>query len=315
MKKKSTLGGEIVKFRNAVLAVIIITLVAAVLLLPALMKGKTRVPLAGPDISSLKYEEIYFNNGDLRLAGMIFVPQGKGPFPVAVIIHGSGTSRRTSKWYLSVTRHLQKNGIAVLLPDKRGSEKSEGNWVGADFEDLAGDTLAAVEYVRNQELFTPSGIGLVGMSQGGWIAPIVAAKDRDIAFVVSMSGASVTTNQQLLHEEVHNISHFTWPFVARLLAPVTTKRILKMNHVKPYAGYDPVPYWEKVDAPVFFAFGEKDVNVPVDASIEVLSANLSVELIKVYPDGGHAIRDKKTNRVQDEFLDDLVEFIKQSLKS
>jgi dipeptidyl aminopeptidase/acylaminoacyl peptidase len=296
-------------FKRTVIVVVTVVFVMGVLLLPAVFKDRARPPLAGPDLLSLEYKEIEFDNGDLRLAGMIFVPEGEGPFPVAVIIHGSGTSRRNSRWYLSVTRHLQDNGIAVLLPDKRGSEKSEGNWRGADFEDLAGDTLATVEYIRNQELFTHSGIGLVGMSQGGWIAPIVAAKDKDIAFVVSMSGASVTTQQQLIHEEIHNISYYTWPFVARLLAPSTTKRILKMDHVKPYAEYDPVPYWKKVDAPVFFAFGENDENMPVEACIKVLRENLSVDLIKVYPDGGHAIRNKQSNKVNDEFLDDLVEFI------
>jgi dipeptidyl aminopeptidase/acylaminoacyl peptidase len=299
------------KLKKTIFGVIFFFLLLGVLLLPAVFTDKSHTPLTGPDLSSLKFKEIQFDNGDLRLAGMIFVPEGEGPFPVAVIIHGSGTSRRNSKWYLSVTRHLQENGVAVLLPDKRGSERSEGSWVGADFETLAGDTLAAVEYVRNQEFFPHSGIGLVGMSQGGWIAPIVAAQDKDITFVVSMSGASVTAQQQLVHEEIHNISYFTWPFIARLLAPVTAKRIQKMDHVKPYAGYDPVPYWKKVNAPVFFAFGENDKNVPVDTSIKILRDNLSVDLIKVYPDGGHAIRDNETDQVQDEFLDDLVEFIRR----
>jgi hypothetical protein len=302
------------KLKRTAIGVATIFLIAAALLMPALFTDRSRAPLVGPDLSSLKYKEIQFDNGDLRLAGMIFVPEGEGPFPVAIIIHGSGTSRRASKWYLSVTRHLQESGIAVLLPDKRGSEKSEGNWRGADFEDLAGDTKAAVEYVRYQELFTPSAIGLIGMSQGGWIAPIVAAEDKDLSFVVSMSGASVTTDKQLLHEEIHNISNYTWPLVARLLAPITTKRILKMDNVKPYAGYDPVPYWKKVEAPVFFALGENDENVPVDECIEILREKMSVEFIKVYPDGGHAIRDRETNRVQDEFLNDLVEFIKGSQK-
>ena len=301
--------------KRTIIVVVTVVFVMGVLLLPALLRDRSRAPLVGPDLSSLKYEEIQFDNGDLRLAGMLFSPEGKGPFPVAVIIHGSGTSRRNSKWYLSVTRHLQDNGIAVLLPDKRGSEKSEGNWRGADFEDLAVDTLAAVENVRNQKLFTHSGIGLVGMSQGGWIAPIVAAKDKDIAFVVSMSGGSVTVKEQLLHEEIHNISYYTWPFVARLLAPVTSGRIQKMDHVKAYAEFDPLPYWKKVDAPVFFAFGENDENVPVKVSIKTLKENLNVDLIKVYPDGGHAIRDRETNQVRNDFLDDLVEFIKQSLKN
>jgi dipeptidyl aminopeptidase/acylaminoacyl peptidase len=211
-----------------------------------------------------------------------------------------------------VTEHLQKSGIAVLLPDKRGSEKSGGSWIGADFETLAGDTLAAIEYVRSQELFTHSGIGLVGMSQGGWIAPVAASRENNLAFVVSMSGASVTAYQQMVHEEVHNISRFTWPFVARLLAPVTARRIQKMAHISAYADFDPVPWWKKVDAPVFFAFGENDANVPVKTSVQVVEESLSVDVVKVYPGGGHAIRDPETNEVQEEFLADLVEFINRS---
>jgi pimeloyl-ACP methyl ester carboxylesterase len=148
------------------------------------------------------------------------------------------------------------------------------------------------------------------MSHGGWIVPVVAAGDPEIAFVVSMSGTSVTPSQQLRHEEVHNISHFTWPIVARILAPITTKRILKMDHVRSYADFDPTPYWKKVDVPVFFAFGEGDENVPVEESIKVLKERLRIDLIDVYPGGGHAIRDMQTNKVQDEFLDDLEEFIR-----
>lgn len=299
---------------KSVVGVLIIFLAAVLLLLPSLFTDRSRPPLAGPDLSALRYQDVQFDNGGLQLAGMIFIPEGEGPFPVAVIIHGSGTSRRANKWYLSVTRHLQENGIAVLLPDKRGSERSQGSWIGADFEELAGDTMAAVQYVRDQDLFTHSGIGLAGMSQGGWIAPVAAARDREIAFVVSVSGASVTTGQQLLHEETRNISRFTWPFIARMLAPITTHRIQKMDHVKAYASFDPMPYWKKVQAPVFFAFGENDENVPVEASIRVLSENPGAALIRVYPDGGHAIIDRETGRVQGDFLDDLTEFIRRSTK-
>jgi dipeptidyl aminopeptidase/acylaminoacyl peptidase len=292
-------------------AIFIILLLGAAVL-PALFTGNPRAPLIGPDLADLAYEEIQFDNGDLRLAGMVFVPEGEGPFPVAVIIHGSGTSRRNNAWYLSVTRHLQDNGVAVLLPDKRGSAKSEGSWVGADFHDLAGDTLAAVSFVRAQERFADSPVGLVGMSQGGWIAPVAAAEDGGIDFVVSMSGATVATDRQLLHEEIHNISEFTWPFIARLLAPMSSRQILNMDHVRAYADFDPMPYWRRVGVPKFIAFGGDDSNVPVEESLEALRQSGIDGLIKVYPDGGHAIADPETHTVQVEFLDDLVEFIGRS---
>jgi len=289
-----------------------VIIVVFLLLLPIIYKDRTYTPLVGPSLSEIEYTEIYFNNGNLKLAGMMILPEGEGPFPVAVIIHGSGTSTRDSKWYLTVANHLQENGIAVLLPDKRGSEKSEGKWIGASFEELAGDTISAIEYIRTQDQFNYSKIGVIGMSQGGWIAPVVAAKTEDLAFVVSMSGPIVTQEEQLLYEEIHNIAPYTYTFIAKLIAPLTTKNLMKKEYIKGYAGFDPIPYWEQVNIPAFIALGENDKNVPVEESIKRLNSNNLDLLVKVYPDGGHAIRDIKTNRVQIEFLNDLVNFIKEN---
>ncbi len=293
------------------LAVFVIIIV--LLLLPALLKEKGHPPLVGPDLAELKYTEIFFDNesADLKLSGMLFLPDGKGPFPTAVIIHGSGTSRRNSVWYLSVTKYLQNQGVAVLLPDKRGSVKSEGRWLGASFEALATDTVSAINYLKQQQMFTPSSIGLIGMSQGGWIAPIAATYSNEVSFVVSFSGAIVTPEEQLVHEEVYNIAPYTYHFLASLFAPVTAKMFMKKEFFVPWAGFDPIPYWKEVQSPVFVALGENDENVPVEASVNRIKENgLSGFMVKTYPDGGHAIRDSQTNEVSREFLSDLVRFIK-----
>jgi len=284
------------------------------LLLPLILKDRSRPRLVGPDLSALDYSEIFFknNHSKLQLAGMLLLPEGRGPFPTVVVIHGSGTSRRNSVWYLSVAEHLQSNGIAVLLPDKRGSEKSEGAWLGASFEELSTDTISAIEFVKQQERFEYSTIGLVGMSQGGWIAPVAASRSGDVSFAVSMSGAAVTTEEQLLHEEIYNIAPYTYRFIARLIAPISSRILMKKDFFIPTAGFDPIPYWRDVRVPVFFALGGNDENVPVDASVQRLKENnLDHFTIKIYPDGGHAIRDVLTNRVDQEYLTDLVRFIKE----
>jgi len=104
-------------------------------------------------LSDTRHTEISFRNTiqDLDLGGMLFVPEGDGPFPAVAIIHGSGSSSRDNGWYLTLTKYLQENGITVLLPDKRGSEKSGGTWRTASYEDLANDTLAAIEYLKDQK--------------------------------------------------------------------------------------------------------------------------------------------------------------------
>ena len=300
------------KYKKTIIGVALFVALVVAALLPAVLPDHSSFRLVGPDLSFLEYEEIEFENGKLQFAGMLFTPDGEGPFPVAVIIHGSGPSFRDNTWYLSVTQHLQTNGVAVLLPDKRGSEKSQGNWIGVGFDELATDTSAAVSYVRSRPEFEGSPIGLVGMSQGGWIAPIVASQDTDLAFVVSMSGATVPTVRQLLHEEIHNMSPYTWPFIARMLAPITSSHVLKMDHVRAFADFDPIPFWQEVETSKFFAFGGGDTNVPVEESLEVIHSNKIDGLVKVYRDGGHAIAAPETHAVHPDFLDDLVDFIRES---
>jgi len=279
-------------------------------LIPVVFKAKSRPSLIGPSLSELSHTEVNFNNGELQLAGMMFLPEAEKPYPVVVIIHGSGTSRRESKWYLTITKHLIENGIAVLLPDKRGSVKSEGEWRGASFEELAGDTLSAVEYVKNQDQFEYSIIGLVGMSQGGWIAPLAASKSESLAFVVSMSGAGVTTDEQLLFEEVNNIAGMgVYRFLAEWIAPITTRNIQGMDFWIPIAGFDPLPFWEQVQVPAFAALGENDQNVPVEESVQRFESLEKDILVRVYADGGHGITDPFTGEVQAEYLHDLVDFI------
>jgi pimeloyl-ACP methyl ester carboxylesterase len=160
-------------------------------------------------------------------------------------------------------------------------------------------------------MFKYTTIGLIGMSQGGWIAPVVATKTDDVSFVVSMSGAAVTTHEQLLHEETNNIAKYTYTFIAKLIAPITTNILEKKDYLIANVGFDPIPYWKRIHVPVFFAFGENDENVPVDASISRLKKNdLSHYKIKIYPNGGHGIVDNQINKVNEEYLYDLVKFIK-----
>jgi uncharacterized protein len=287
------------------------------LVFPFLLKDRSQSKLVGPDLSEIDYSEITFENktDSLLLAGMLMLPKGEGPFPVVVFIHGSGPSYRNSVWYISVSKYLISNGIAVVLPDKRGCEKSEGEWIGADFEQLANDVLSAVEYVKKQNTFSYSGIGILGMSQGGWIAPVAANQSDDIDFVATMSGATVSTDEQLVFEEINNIEPYTYRFIAKLIAPLTAQRISKMPHQKALAGFDPIPYWKKISVPVFVGYGGNDKNVPVEKCIERLKTNnLSEFLIKVYPHGGHAIRNPETNKVSINYLKDLVSFIENNEK-
>ncbi len=295
--------------KRAILALLVAFIVF--LLVPFIFKDRTHSWFEGPGLQGMKYSEVSFRNGDLNLAGMLFLPETEEPCPALVVIHGSGASRRGSPWNTAVVKYLQERGVAVLLPDKRGSGKSEGSWVGATFEDLAGDTDAAVDYLRRQTAFRCSSVGLIGFSQGGWIAPVVATRNADVAFVVSMSGPGVTTDEQLLYEVVNDVQEFgTYRFLARLIGPVAVRFVKTEAFWPAIAGFDPLPYWRNVSVPAFMAFGEGDKNLPVEESVRRIQALGKPNIaIRIYPGGGHAIGDPATHRISEAYLRDLIGFV------
>lgn len=244
------------------------------------------------------YQEISFRNQtqDINLGGMLFIPKGEGPFPAAVIIHGSGTSRRDSGWYLTLTKYLQDNGIVVLLPDKRGSVQSEGDWRSSSYEDLATDTLAAIAFLKEQDQVETSFIGIIGMSEGGRIAPIAANLSPDVAYLVNVVGGSLPTFDALQYEENYNLREMgILPGISNVMAYGTTyilRNVTKKVFWDVVGNFDPLPYWEQVSIPALILYGEEDTNVPSVESARLLRAlnNPNIE-VKVYAGSGHALED------------------------
>lgn len=271
------------------------------------------------ELADTSFREISFENTSrkLKLAGMLFVPDGDGPFPAAVIIHGSGTSRRDNGWYLTLTKYLQDKGIVVLLPDKRGSEKSEGDWRTASFEDLATDTVAAVDFLKHQEQVAISEIGVIGMSQGGHFAPVAAAQSGDIAFIVNVVGGAIPMHDQLVYEENHNLRQIgVLPGLSDVLAyPAAWSliRIRQKTFWSAIGNFDPIPYWQRTSVPSLVLYGEQDTNVPSAESAARLRALQNPEIeVKIYEGSGHALEDpigRGNTIIRKETLDDIRDFI------
>ena len=145
-------------------------------------------------------ESVYFYNesAGIRFAGTLTYPESEGPFPAAVLITGSGPQDRDEtvvghRPFFVLADYLTRQGIAVLRYDDRGVGGSSGIYDGTDTtEDFAGDALAAAEYLKNRQEIDSEKIGLIGHSEGGTIAPMVAAHSSDIAFIVSMAGQGIT---------------------------------------------------------------------------------------------------------------------------
>ncbi|MDR1672595.1 MAG: alpha/beta fold hydrolase [Bacteroidales bacterium] len=153
-------------------------------------------------------EEVAFENRDdgVTLAGTLTLPQKDGVFPAVVLISGSGAQNRDEelmghKPFLVIADYLTRNGIAVLRFDDRGTAASTGNFGTATSYDHSKDVEAGVQYLQTRKEIDKKKIGLIGHSEGGAIAPMVAARNSDIAFIVLLAGTGVRGDQILLQQQ------------------------------------------------------------------------------------------------------------------
>lgn len=160
-----------------------------------------------------KEQEVTFENRSLgvTLSGTLTMPFMHRPFPAVLLIAGSGPLDRDEtflghKPFLVLADYLTRHGIAVLRMDKRGCGKSTGRYDLATSEDFASDVFAGIEYLKTRKEIRANQIGLIGHSEGGMIAPMVAAKSKDIAFIVLMAGVSVK-GEEILKEQTKLLKH------------------------------------------------------------------------------------------------------------
>ncbi|MBO9728152.1 MAG: alpha/beta hydrolase [Chitinophaga sp.] len=153
-------------------------------------------------------EEVRFNNikDSVSLAGTFTRPAAAGRYPVVVMISGSGPQNRDEeiaghKLFLVLADYFARNGIASLRFDDRGTGKSTGDYSNATIYDFAHDVSTASAYLKTRRDVEPLNVGLLGHSEGGVVAQIVAANNPGVAFVISMAGVGIT-GRQLIDQQM-----------------------------------------------------------------------------------------------------------------
>lgn len=180
--------------------------------LPLTLKKDAKIPeMRRPQEPKKPYPydevEVSYENKQeaAKLAGTLALPRSGLPVPAVLLISGSGLQDRNEtvfehRPFLVLADYLTRRGIAVLRVDDRGIGGSTGNVSEATSEDLAGDVLAGLGYLKSRKEINPRHIGLIGHSEGGLIAPMVAARSTDVSFVVLMAGSGVT-GEELLYQQ------------------------------------------------------------------------------------------------------------------
>lgn len=272
-------------------------------------------------------EEIEFSNGEVRLAGSLILPAGPGPHPAVAFLHGSGAEGRWASRYLA--QRLANAGWAALIFDKRGVGGSTGDWRAAGLEELAGDARAAVRFLAGRPGIDPSRIGIHGHSQGGTLAPMVAAGDSLVAFVVASAAAGLPTDaveifsvmnsiedsgiapqdtalaRQFVHELVAVAYHGTDRARLDSLTIAARGRPWFFEPPPPehsywtfsrrFAAYDPIAHWRRVEVPVLLLYGGNDRRVPPGSSADaivhaLLEGGGGDVAVRIFPGADHTFR-------------------------
>ena len=167
-------------------------------------RARRRLPSRSPastpfrcQTAGVQRRELGFVSAGTHLAGTLSLPDGDGPWPAIVTLHGASGGTRDFRLFLHLEALLVPAGFAVLRYDRRGSGVSEGDFMAADFAQLATDSLAAVAVAAAQPEVDARLIGLFGFSQGGWIAPEAASRSDEVAFMVLVGACAVTPAEQM----------------------------------------------------------------------------------------------------------------------
>lgn len=227
--------------------------------------------------------EVTFESHGATLGGTLKVPSAEGSHPALVWVHGSGREARdtTSPFYTD----LLDPRFAVLAFDKRGVGKSQGRCCPLDFDLLADDVLAAVDALRSRDDIDDDQIGLLGLSQGGWIIPVAATKSDHVSFAVILSGSAVSVGEEGLYSDLTG----DVGCAPSGNPPALVSRLVR--EARP-SEFDPRPYLARLEIPVLWLYGANDMSQPVEKDLTVLGPLVrrgkEFEIV-VFPDTDHAL--------------------------
>ena len=218
--------------------------------------------------ASVRYGRVHLRQREVRvgdLAGTLTLPDGTGPFPTAVMVHGSDAAGREE--FQTFAAYLTSVGVAVLAADKRGVGQSGGTFPGQRATDsalgvLAADAQAQVRFLGGLPEIDRTRVGLLGDSQAGWVIALAAAREPAVRWAVALVGPATTVGETDLFTQLAGAEQ----------TPPSGPRAQMLAEVRALGpgGFDPVPSLRTLSIPILWVYGDDDRNVPTELCVERL---------------------------------------------
>jgi dienelactone hydrolase len=239
-------------------------------------------PASAADLTN---NDVTFQNGGVTLHGTVVAPPGGSKLPGLVMVDGSGEHTRNDHRFEAEA--FARQGIATLIYDKR----TEGySLFSRSYSTLADDALAAVEALRKRPEVDPARVGVWGLSEGGWVAPLAASRSADVAFVVTLGANGVEPAQQQAWAIENQFRRLGMDGSIVRMASSTMMRQLVDGGAFPEAHYAPVPVLKSLRQPVLGLWGAKDVLTPPGEALRIFQDSLAHYTLRVFPDAQHQLR-------------------------
>jgi pimeloyl-ACP methyl ester carboxylesterase len=278
-------------------------------------------PPQGLENVGVKFDEVRFDAGEIRLAGTVSAPDGHVETPGVVLVGGSGPTGRSNDGYFDVLRDgLAGAGVTVLAFDKRGVGGSTGVWATAGVEDLASDAIAALAALRAQPGVDPRAVGFFGHSEGGWVAlracasgaaarhlilnscPAVSFFEAEVhaLTVAGVPAAGARAVFERLREMVRGDTDFA--MAAHLIADAKDpllRDVLDQSdfrltteswaQLQAWIDYTPAADLDRLGTPTLAIYGANDPLTPVETSVDVLARRAAAVHTQVFADADHRL--------------------------
>jgi dienelactone hydrolase len=227
-------------------------------------------PMPSAQAEPVTEQDITFSSGGLTLRGTVIAPAAASGarLPGMVMVHGSG--RVTREGYREEAESFARSGIVTLIYDKR-PKRSETD---VDFSLLADDALAGLRALRSRADVDPAEVGLWGVSEGGWVAPLAASRSTDVAFVVVVGAPGISPERQQSWNLTNRLAAAGVSGSLRDTVSRTTLGLLVGAGMFPEAGYDPAPVLARVTQPVLGLWGDLDRVIPGAESMRIFQEAL-----------------------------------------